>query len=131
VRCWFSNKGRGVLAARPGALDGVREYYFDRRFLVDPGPIEEGNSVFFLPRPPMAGGRNPVAAMVVVEGAMIKASVDHVDPRGFGLSELRDGSDARQLLLIDFERLESTVTVGERILVKIRAGDHGPIGIAQ
>jgi hypothetical protein len=122
VCCWFSDRGRGVIASTTG-----QEFYVDRRFLVVSGELDTGRTVFFVPRDPVARGRNPVAGAVLVEGAEIEARIEHVDERGFGFAQLGDTNGTRQLLLIDLTGY-ARIGLGDWLLLAVERADHGPIG---
>jgi hypothetical protein len=125
VRCWFPNRGRGVIGSST-----TQEFYVDRRFLAVPSTIDAGDSVYFVPRDAVGGGRNPAASAVLVVGAEVEVRVDEVDERGFGVSELKDPAGTRALLLLDLAGARGAVSVepGDWLLVRIRASEHGPVG---
>ncbi len=124
VVCWFEDRGRGVLASETG-----QEFYVDRRFLIADQPLNRNAKVYFVPRDPIASGRNPVAGAVLVEGAQVEVRVAHVDDRGFGFAEVSDGNRTRQLLLLDLTGTPGDVTVGDWLRVEVRANRRGPLGL--
>lgn len=124
VRCWFANRGRGVIGSST-----TQEFYVDRRFLAVPAAIAQGDSVFFVPRDAVGGGRNPAASAVLVVGSEVEVRVDRVDPRGFGVAELRDPAGTRATLVVELGPSGALgVEPGDWLLVRIRAAEHGPVG---
>jgi len=121
VCCWFNDRGRGVIASSTG-----QEFYVDRRFLVVSGDLVTGQTVFFVPRDPVARGRNPVAGAVLVAGTQLEARIEHVDDRGFGFAQLGDANGTRQLLLLDLTTC-GPIARGDWLLVQVERGDHGPV----
>ena len=79
-------------------VTAVTSVYHGNRGIVR---CETGGTVFFVPRDPVARGRNPVAGAVLVEGAQLEARIEHVDERGFGFAQLGDTNGTQQLLLVD------------------------------
>jgi hypothetical protein len=127
VRCWFEDHGRGVIAASSGT-----EYYVDRRFVVAGRRLAVGDEVFFVAREPLARGRNPLAADVVLSGERLEVRVDHVDEAGLGFAVVLDPSGSRQILMLDLET-RNEVATGDWVEVEVTSGAHanaiGPIGV--
>ncbi len=124
VVCWFEDRGRGVIAAATG-----QEFYVDRRFLIAGQPLARDGKVFFVPRDPIARGRNPIAGAVLVEGSTVEVRIAHIDDRGFGFAEVADNNQTRQLLLLDLTGLTDEIAVGDWLLVVVRAHTRGPVGL--
>jgi hypothetical protein len=116
-----------VIAASSGT-----EYYVDRRYVVAGRRLTVGDEVFFVAREPLARGRNPLAADVVLSGERLEVRVDHVDDAGLGFAVVLDPAGSRQVLMLDLET-RNEVSTGDWVEVEVTSGAHanaiGPIGV--
>jgi hypothetical protein len=123
VFCWFVDRGRGVITSANG-----QEFYVDRRFLVVAGELAAGDRVFFVPRDPVARGRNPVAGAVLAEGARLEVRIDRAEPGEPPLAQLSDHNGTDQPLVVDV-RAVGPVAAGDWLRVRIERGPDGPVGV--
>jgi hypothetical protein len=124
VFCWFSDRGRGVITSTTG-----QEFYVDRRFLAVGSELAAGDHVYFVPRDPVARGRNPVAGAVLGDGARLEVRIETPgEGDGSALAVVSDSNGTDQILPLDVSSL-GPVATGEWLLVRIdRQGGGGPVG---
>jgi hypothetical protein len=123
VFCWFVDRGRGVITSANG-----QEFYVDRRFQVVAGELAAGDRVFFVPRDPVARGRNPVAGAVLTEGTRLEVRIDRAEPGEPALALLSDHNGTDQPLVVDV-RAVGPVTAGDWLRVRVERGPDGPVGV--
>lgn len=75
LRSWNRDRQRGIIAT-----DDDRRFYVDDRFLAVTSPPAIGDHVWFVPRPALIAGRNPVAAAVISVGPPLLLADDQPDP---------------------------------------------------
>jgi hypothetical protein len=123
VFCWFSDRGRGVITSTTG-----QEFYVDRRFLAVGSELAAGDRVYFVPRDPVARGRNPVAGAVLGEGARLEVRIERAGEDGSALALVSDSNGTDQVLPVDTSPV-GPVAAGEWLLVRITGRDTGPVGV--
>jgi hypothetical protein len=122
VFCWFSDRGRGVITSTTG-----QEFYVDRRFLAVGSELSAGDRVYFVPRDPVARGRNPVAGSVLADGARLEVRIERASDEGAALAVVSDSNGTDQVLPLDTASV-GPVTTGEWLLVKVAGREGGPVG---
>lgn len=123
VFCWFSDRGRGVITSTTG-----QEFYVDRRFLAVGSELAAGDRVFFVPRDPVARGRNPVAGAVPGDGARLEVRIERPgEGDTSALAVVSDSNGTDQVLPLDVASV-GPVAAGEWLLVRITARDGRPVG---
>jgi hypothetical protein len=122
VFCWFSDRGRGVITSTTG-----QEFYVDRRFLAVGSELAAGDHVYFVPRDPVARGRNPVAGAVLHGEARMEVRIETQAEDGTALAVVSDSNGTDQVLPVDVSAV-GTVAVGEWLRVRIAGRDGGPVG---
>jgi hypothetical protein len=123
VFCWFADRGRGVITSTTG-----QEFYVDRRFLAVGSELAAGDRVFFVPRDPVARGRNPVAGAVLGDGARLEVRIERSSDEGAAaLAVVSDSNGTDQVLPLDVSSV-GPVSTGEWLLVKVTGSSNGPVG---
>jgi hypothetical protein len=122
VFCWFSDRGRGVITSTTG-----QEFYVDRRFLAVGSELSAGDRVFFVPRDPVARGRNPVAGAVLADSARLEVRIERSSEDGAALALVSDSNGTDQVLPLDVTSV-GPVSPGEWLLVRVAGKERGPIG---
>ena len=83
--------------------------------------------MFFVPRDPVARGRNPVAGAVLADSARLEVRIERSSEDGAALALVSDSNGTDQVLPLDVSSV-GPVSPGEWLLVRVAGKEGGPIG---
>ena len=121
VQHWDAVNSRGVIVA-----PNLGDHYTNVHLIAHAGELEEGDSVYFYPQPPMVEGQNPVASCVIGKGYLIDGVVVSVKEY-FAFMNISDGSGNTASLHVTTEEV-SGLTRGQAARVQIDSNSRGPTG---
>ncbi|MFE9255466.1 adenylate/guanylate cyclase domain-containing protein [Streptomyces sp. NPDC006879] len=124
VKHWDGDQGRGFI----GAADHG-DHYVDRRFIVGEGELTEGQSVRFIPLPPLKEGQRPVAGCCVQEGHTIDGTFQRVlAHKGFAFVDVLDSRGNRQSVFVFLGDGAADHRAGQPVSLEVRHNHRGISG---
>ena len=107
---------------------GEESYYFHKDHIAKGSTLERGNTVYFLPAPPVPGHDRPVATCIFSRAAQITGRiVKRDDVRGFGFVRIEDPFGTTRNVFYGLLDCLEPVNVGDEVSGLIGNNATGPV----